>query len=314
MSTHVIFGTGTLGAPLARELTARGHHVVAVNRSGSRAGLPDSAELRTGDLRDGSFARSLLTEVHADVAYQLTMPPYHRWATDFPPLASAVLTAAADTSTRLVVGDNLYCYGTPGTPLSESTPEHPSTVKGKVRKQIADAALSAHRDGRAQVALTRPSDFFGADYGLTRSLLVGPALKGRRLQVLGRVDQPHAFSYVPDVARAMADIGTADDSWGRPWVLPAMLPATQEQLAQAIWTAAGQEGRARISAMRGLPMRLLGLFAPSLRASVEMLPAWETPYLVDSSAFTQRFGWSATAMEDAVAETVRRTSRVSTSM
>lgn len=307
MTTHLVLGTGSVGAPLIRELTSRGHRVIAVNRSGSRAGLPGETELRVGDLADPGFARDALAD--ADVAYQVTMPPYHRWADDFPSLASGVLDAAARTQTRLVIGDNLYCYGPPAGALSERSPETATTVKGRVRKAIADEALAAHRAGRVEVALARPSNFFGADYGLTRRLLLAPALAGRRLSVLGRLDRPHAFAYLPDAARAMADIGGADDASGRAWVLPAMAPTTQRELCDAIWHAAGRQGPAKVSALRGAAMRLVGAFDPAVRASVEMAYEFDEPFVVDASEFESRFGWTATPVAEAVSAALQEATR-----
>ncbi|WP_084124913.1 NAD-dependent epimerase/dehydratase family protein [Demequina sp. NBRC 110054] len=302
MTTHVVLGTGTIGAPLIRELTARGQRVLAVNRSGSRAGIPAGTELLVGDLSDPDFARRALRD--ADVAYQLTMPPYHRWQQAFPTLATSVLEAASATATRLVLGDNLYSYGPPDGPLSNANPERPTTVKGRVRQSIAHEALEAHRAGRVVVALTRPSNFFGADYALTRDLLVGPALRGARMSVLGRLDQPHAFGYPPDIARAMADIGDSDDAWGRSWVVPALEPLTQGDLCARIWRRAGQHGRPKVAALRGLPLRMVGLFSAQLRASAEMVYEFDRPFLVDAHEFEARFGWSATPVDEAIDATV----------
>ena len=302
MSTHVILGTGTVGIPLAHILLERGHRVIAVNRSGKRHGLPDEVELRSGDLTDPAFAASALEG--ADVAYQITQPAYHRWEEDFPPLQDAILAAAERTGTAVVLADNLYCYGTPGDTISEKTPELPSTVKGRVRAEMSEKALALHAAGRVRVVLTRPSNYVGADYELSRNMLVKPARAGKNMQVLGRIDQPHSFSYVPDVARAMADIGSADDAWGRAWVLPVLEPLTQRELCQAIWTAAGQPGDVKVSAIRGPLMRVLGIFIAPLRASIEMMDEWEKPFTVDASQFEKRFGWKATTTADAVAATV----------
>ncbi|WNM24309.1 NAD-dependent epimerase/dehydratase family protein [Demequina capsici] len=303
MATHVVLGTGSIGAPLARELASRGHRVVSINRSGSRAGLPPEAEQRVGDVRDPEFLTAALKD--ADVAYQLTQPPYHRWREEFPPLQEAILDAAARTGTRLVLADNLYCFGRPDGPISDRSPEVPASTKGSLRKEMAAEALAAHRSGQVQVALTRPSHYLGSDYALTRELLVEPAFEGRRLAVIGRTDRLHAFAYVPDVARAMADIGTSDDAWGRAWVLPALTPMTQAELCTRVWRTAGRTGQPKVLSLRGLPMRVASLFSSRVRESLEMLYEFEAPYLVDAHEFEQRFGWTATPLADAIRETVR---------
>ncbi|WP_062200211.1 NAD-dependent epimerase/dehydratase family protein [Demequina salsinemoris] len=305
MSTHVVLGTGSVGAPLARELVSRGHRVVCVNRSGSRSGLPAGADLRAGDVMDPQFLESVLVE--AEVVYQLTQPPYHRWLQEFPSLQETVLEVATRTGTRVVLGDNLYGYGQPAGPISDASPQAPTTRKGRLRKELAAEALAAHRSGELRVALTRPSNYLGADYALTRELLTGPALEGKRMAVFGRLDQPHAFAYVPDVARAMAEIGGSDDAWGRAWVLPALAPITQGELCERIWSLAGQTGKRKVAALRGLPMRMVGAFSPRVRESIEMLYEFDEPFLIDSSEFEARFGWGATPLDEALEATVRGT-------
>jgi nucleoside-diphosphate-sugar epimerase len=298
MSTHVILGTGSIGAPLAHTLCDRGHQVISVNRSGSRAGLPDSVDLRTGDLANPAFAAAAIAG--ADVVHQLTQPPYHRWAREFPDLQRVILNASAGAGARVVLADNLYCYGRPSRPITAASPEEPDSLKGRVRKNMADAALAEHRAGRVQVALTRPSDYFGPGYALTRRFLTGPARAGKAMTVFGRTDRKHSFSCTVDVARAMADIGEDPDAFGRAWVLPVMAPLTQAELCQAVWEAAGQSGVARIAALRGVPMRLVGLFNKAVKETVEIIYEWDEEFLVDASEFESRFGWKATPVAEAV--------------
>ena len=47
-----------------------------------------------------------------------------------------------------------------------------------------------------------------------------------------------------------------------------------------------------------------GLFDASARGLVEMLPQWEQPYLVDDSAFCERFRVHATTLEAGVAQMI----------
>ena len=51
-------------------------------------------------------------------------------------------------------------------------------------------------------------------------------------------------------------------------------------------------------------LRLAGLFDASTGGLVEMLPQWEQPYLVDDSAYRERFGAKATTLEQGVAAMV----------
>jgi hypothetical protein len=59
---------------------------------------------------------------------------------------------------------------------------------------MAETALEAHRSGKLQVAISRPSHYFGPGYDITANFIFLPALKGKNLQLLGKADLPHSFS------------------------------------------------------------------------------------------------------------------------
>src|SRR3712207_9184932 len=63
---------------------------------------------------DASDADALTAATRGAVAlYNAVNPAYHRWATDWPPVAAALLTAAERTGAVLVTMGNLYGYGRP---------------------------------------------------------------------------------------------------------------------------------------------------------------------------------------------------------
>ncbi len=101
----------------------------------------------------------------------------------------------------------------------------------------------------------------------------------------------------------MADIALADDAYGRAWILPSLSPMTQRELCDALWSAVGNEGPAKIQALRGLGARMIGLFNAPLRASVEMMYEFEKPFIAHATHFETRFGWSATPAADALRAT-----------
>ncbi|MBX3099450.1 MAG: NAD-dependent epimerase/dehydratase family protein [Salinibacterium sp.] len=301
--THVVLGTGSVGAALAAALVAAGKDVRSINRSGLRGSLPDAVELLVGDVGDPGFVAEATRG--AAVAYQVTQPAYTRWAQEFPDLQTAVIDACAANGSRLVLADNLYAYGDPdGNVITEDSPQNPHTKKGKVRKAMADAALAAHAEGRLEVAVSRPSNYFGPGYDLTQNMVFARAIAGAPMQWLGPKDQPHTYSYVPDVARAMADLGTSEDAWGQVWIPPVGEPITVADFSQAIWEAAGQSGRAKVQAITGIGLKALSLVMPMLKESLEMMYEFDKPWIVSSSKFEARFGWSATPLPQAIAESV----------
>lgn len=299
--TITILGTGTLGAALAREFTSRGVETRAVSRGEPSGELPPGVGHTRADASNEAALAAALAGSH--IVVHTAQPAYHRWEKEFPALQRAIVNAAVAVGAKLVIADNLYVYGEGDNGvITDGTAERPCSVKGRVRKAMADEALAAHADGRLEVVLTRPSNYVGAGYALTQELLLNPARSAKSMKVLGAVDQPHSFSYLPDVARAMADIALTNDAYGRAWILPSLSPLTQRELCNALWTAVGNERPAKIQALRGMGARAIGLFNAPLRASVEMMYEFEKPFIAHATDFETRFGWSATPAADALRE------------
>jgi nucleoside-diphosphate-sugar epimerase len=198
---QVIFGTGAIGLATLDALRRRGETVRLVNRSGT-APVPDDIEVLGGDASDPAFATAAAQG--AQVVYQTLNPPYHQWVELFPALQASVLAAAQGAGARLVSMENVYMYGRPnGQPLTEIRPYAAHTKKGKLRARMARELLAAHQAGRVQVAIGRASDYFGPRGGAQSILgdrVIPAALAGKTATVLGDADQPHTYTYIPDIS------------------------------------------------------------------------------------------------------------------
>ncbi|MGB8214313.1 MAG: NAD-dependent epimerase/dehydratase family protein [Anaerolineales bacterium] len=301
---NVIFGTGPLAQSVMRALLKRGKLIKMVNRSGKRpAEVPAQVEIAGGDAYSADFTRSVTKD--AAVVYQCAMPAYQEWVTKFPPLQAAILEGAAANNAKLIVGENLYMYGdTGGQLIREGLPFAAQTRKGKVRGEMANALLEAHRAGKLRVAMGRGADFYGP--GVLSSSLgertIVPLLQGKPAEVTGSLDQPHTYTYVSDFGEALAILGEREEALGRAWHVPNPPTLTQRELVTLFFKEAGLEPK--FTVMGRFMMMMGGLFIPAARESVEMLYEFEKPFQVDASEFIQAFGDIATPHERAVKETV----------
>jgi len=303
---HVIVGAGALGRAVARELVSRGIRVRLLSRSGR--GHVDRAESIAVDVADASALDAAFAG--AAVIYQCAQPEYVKWQVEFPLLQTRILDAAVRAGADLVIGDNLYAYGDPdGAVISESSPEKALGKRSRLRKQMAESALEAHRAGRLRVAISRPSDYYGPGHDQSSKGIFVNALRGKSMQFFGRIDLPHSYSYIPDAGRAMAILGTSDLGWGRVWIPPAQPAITPAEFGAKVWTAAGQQGKPKLSAITRTLAAPLALFVPIVKALIETLPHFEHPYVVDSSAFEQTFGVTATPLDETIADTIEWYSR-----
>lgn len=303
MNRHVVFGTGQIGRPLVEQLVARGHDVLAVNRSG--AGNLPGARVVAGDAADAAFTRR--TCEGAEVVYFcLNATSYARWSEEFPPLQRGVLAGAAASEARLVVLENLYSYGPPqGQPLVETMAAHPTSAKAATRTAMTEELLAAHRSGEVEVAIGRASDYFGP--GATGSALgaqvFAAAVKGRTAQVMGDPDTPHSYSFTPDVASGLIALGASPVAAGQVWHLPVAETRTTREVIEQLYASAGHEPR--ILAAGKLTLLALGIFKPELRELRHTLYQFTDPWVVDDSRFREAFGELATPLDEALDSTLR---------
>ena len=299
---HTILGAGSVAKAAVTALLARGLPVRVVHRSGTfakQAGL----DVVAADIADVAQ----LTQAFAGsaVVYMCAMPAYHRWSQEFEAMMTNVLQACAVNSSAMVFADNLYMYQeSPSAPLRETTPQQPATRKGAVRARVAEMVLQAHRDGKVKTAIARASDFFGpsVDNAMLGNRFFPQLIAGKTVQWFGNPDMPHTFTFVPDFGNALVELGVDGMGWGEAWHVPSSVTCTAREAANA--TAALTQQPVKLKGGGRLLLRVVGLFIPAAKEMIEMLPHFETPYVVDDSKWHSRMHTRATSWDMALAETV----------
>ncbi len=302
---HVIFGTGAVGRALMEALLRRGEKVRLVNTSGV-ASVPAEVEVVGGDAADPAFTTGVAQG--ARVVYQTLNPPYSQWTDKFPALQAGVLAAAEKAGARLVSMENVYMYGpAAGRALTEDLPNDAHTKKGQLRGQMADELLTAHRAGRVEVTIGRASDYFGPRGGAQSNIgdrVFRPALAGKSASVLGDPDQPHTYTYIPDIGEGLAVLGEHPDATGEIWHLPNDPDTrTTRQLVEIVYRDAGRP-ETKLKTVPAFLLRTMGLFNPTMRELLEMQYLYAEPFVVDSTKITARLGLRATPVEQALADTL----------
>ena len=302
MSHHVVVGAGPVGHGTALELAGRGTAVTVVTRSGSGPEHP----LVTRLALDATDADALTGAAKGAAAiYNCANPPYHRWPEDWPPLHAAMMAAAERTGAVLVMTDNLYAFGPGATmPMQEGDPMRATGRKGAMRARMATELLDAHSAGRLRATLARASDFYGP--GVLGSAMgdrvVPKVLAGKKVSVLGGLDVPHSFSYMPDVVRTLTTIATDERAWGRAWHVPNAPAVSQRQFVTALAAAAGTT--AKVGAVPKGMIGALGLFVPMMRELKETWYQFAEPFVSPGSAAAAVFGLTPTPLVDGAAATV----------
>ncbi|HTJ42016.1 MAG TPA: NAD-dependent epimerase/dehydratase family protein [Kofleriaceae bacterium] len=304
---HVIAGAGQIGPLVAERLIARGLRVRMIKR-GAFGDAPVGVETLSANVSDPREAAEALRG--ASVVYHCANPRYNKWPEELVPLAKGITAGAAANGARLVALDNLYMYELAGDGrLAPDTKVAPVSKKGALRAEAAAAMLDADARGEAPVAIVRAADFFGPS--CTRSIFGDrfwqKLFAGKAVETMGDVDQPHTYSYGPDVADALVTIGLADpttdrDVYGRVWHAPALPAESTRTWINRFAQAAGVEPR--FMRLSPLLLRLAGIFIREAGELPEMMYQWRAPFVLDDTAYRARFGAKPTPLEVAVPATL----------
>ncbi|ULT73182.1 SDR family oxidoreductase [Pseudomonas sp. BC42] len=211
---------------------------------------------------------------------------------------------AAGVRKILLIG-TVYPYGpAQSNPVTEDHPRRPNSYKGRMRLAQEQVLWQAHAEGKIQATVLRLPDFYGP--GVDKSLLHGAfqaAVRGGTANLVGPLDRPHEFVFVPDVGPVVCRLIEQPDAFGKTWHLGGAGVTSQRQLLELIRQHGAVPFKQRVIGKTLL--RLLGLFAPLLREMVEMHYLLSSPLILDDSALQRLLGPIAkTRYADGVRQTL----------
>jgi nucleoside-diphosphate-sugar epimerase len=301
MSSYLIVGAGTIGTLVAEQLASQGHRAVVASRGGRGAESPGVEHVAV-DASDSSAIASLATGVSA--IFNCANPAYHRWPTDWPPIAASLLAGAESSGATLVTLNNLYAYGEVTAPMTTDTPLSAGYEKARVRKRMWTEALAAHEAGRVRATEVRASDFIGPRaQGMFGLRVVPRILAGKSCQVLGSLDQPHSWTFVDDVARTLITCAQNSEAWGRAWHVSTNPARTQREVIDDLADVAGV-AHVKASVIPLPVLRLMGVFNPLIRELPKTLYQFTSPFVIDDAMTRTELGIQPTPWRTVLQSTV----------
>jgi nucleoside-diphosphate-sugar epimerase len=277
----VVTGAGPVGWTLAEQLAGRGHRVRVLTRSGSG---PEHhlIEKRAVDVADRTLVAESLAGASA-VFHSIHGSAYSvkAWEGELPRAEAAVLAAAGEAGAVVVFPESLYSYNEPDRVMTEDSPRGARGGKRGVRTALLQAREASATNTVSVVA----GDFFGPRVRTSHAgeRMVPRILARQPLQVVGSADQPHSFTFVPDLAAAMIKAAQTPALWNRVLHAPTNPALTQRQLAVALAEAAGVP-RPKVGVLPGWLLRAVGVFSADVREIAEMLYQFQRPFVMDSAA------------------------------
>ena len=266
---HVVTGAGPVGSTVAQQLADAGRQVRLLTRSGSGPVHPLVDRRRVDVSRPDALTEAFGGAVAVHHCIHGSAYDARVWRAELPRAERAVLEAAGRVGAVVVFPESLYSYGPVDRPITEDLPRAATTGKLGVR-----ADLLAQREASATPTVSvAASDFYGP---LVRNAhagdrMVPTVLAGKTMRVLGSLDQPHSFTYVPDLAAAM---------------ITAAVPAP------------------RMSAIPPWVLRAAGAVSREMRELAETSYMFTDPFVLDSTASEARLGLSPTPPAAGLAATV----------
>ena len=298
---HVVTGAGPVGSTIALQLAESDQQVRLLTRSGSGPEHPlierRQVDVSRADQLVAAFADAAVVHhcIHGS-AYDV-----RTWRAELPAAEKVVLDAAGRVGAVVVFPESLYSYGPVDGPMTEDLPRAASTGKLGVRTDLL-AQRAASTTPTISVAA---SDFYGPRVRTSHAgeRLVPTVLAGKTMRVVGSLDQPHSFTYVPDLAAAMIKAASMPELRNSFLHAPTAPPVTQRQLIEQVALAAGVPVP-RMSALPSGALRTLGLVVRSMKELAETAYMFDRPFVLDSSASERRLDLAPTPFETGIKETV----------
>lgn len=297
---YVVTGAGPVGWTIAERLAEKGKNVRVATRSGSGPAHPLVERVKM-DVQDAEALRTLVQS--ASAVFHCIHASYNArdWEAQLPRAEQKVMTAAKEAGAVVAFPESLYSYSEPDSVMREDSPREASGGKRGVRSRLLAARAASATDTVSVVA----GDFFGPRVRMAHAgeRIVPGILEGKRLSVVGSTAQPHAFTYVPDLADAMIHAAGTAELWNTVWHAPTLPAMTQRELAASFAKAAGVPLKG-ISAIPGWIMRVSGLFSSDVKEIAELAYQFERPFVMDSTASEAALGLRPTPLPEAAAATV----------
>ena len=300
----ILGANGTIGAPLAKELSAFTDRIRLVSRNPKRVNATD--ELFPADLSDSTEVEKAITG--SAIVYLMVGFDYNLqvWQDRWPKLMRSTIDACIKHKAKLVFFDNVYMYDIAAIPhMTEDSPIHAPSKKGAVRQEIASLLLAEVKAGKLKGLIARSADFYGPnnDKSMLIEMIYKNLKKGKKANWAMNADKKHSFTFTPDAAKATALLGNTEDAYNQVWHLPTN-PNTLTGREMAALFAKEMRKSEGVSVLPNWLFKILGIFIPIMREFPEMMYQYDRDYFFDSMKFEKRFGFQATSYAEGVKATV----------
>jgi nucleoside-diphosphate-sugar epimerase len=294
----VLGGNGRFGHAATLAFAAAGWRVLAQMRRAPSATQPAGVQVLQTPMHDTQALADQAAGAQA-VVYGVN-PLYTRWDQEALPLARQGMAVAERLKARFMLPGNVYNFGElmPAL-LRTDTPPRPSTRKGHQRVELEGEIRARCQAGRMRGAVIRAGDFYGSGNGNWFDQAIVKDIAKGKLVYPGPLDVPHAWAYLPDLARAFVAVaGRAEAPSFEAWHFGGHT-LTGAELLRGLQAAAAGLGLQPADGWRqaGMPwglVRAVGTVYPLWRELARMSYLWRVPHALDGRELALLAGPQAT--------------------
>ncbi len=212
----------------------------------------------------------------ADVIVNAWNPPYPKWASAVPGQTKDVIAAAKSADATVIIPGNVYVFGADAPErFAADTPHLAQNSLGRIRIEME----RAYRDSGVKTIIVRAGDFLDTEAsGNWFDKIIVANIANGKFVYPGAFDKPHAWAFLPDLARAVVQLAEMRDELDQ-----------FEDLPFPGFTLTGKELGEQISSIRNvnikpmswLPLKILSPFWPMARYLLQMRYLWYMPHHLD---------------------------------
>ncbi|PIE14310.1 MAG: epimerase [Rhodobacterales bacterium] len=211
-------------------------------------------------------------------------PPYPDWQRQIPAYTARLIEVARASKATVIFPGNVYNFG-PHAPdiITADTPQLAQNRLGRVRIEME----AAYRDSGVRTIILRAGDFLEDQHsGNWFDRVLISKLSAGRFIYPGAPDIPHAWAWLPDLARTAVALANrrADLPDFAEIPFPGYSP-TGQQLCDAVSACLGRP--LVLKRMNWLPVQLARPFWPMAGYLLELRYLWNKPHRLDGAAFAR---------------------------
>ena len=258
MKSLVTGGAGFIGSHVARHCLNLGHDVVVLDdlSGGFRDHVPEGARLVEGSILDLALLERLFREHRFDYVYHLAAYAAeglshfirrYNYTNNVVGSVNLINESVKHEVKCFVFTSSIAVYGHATPPFTEDTTPIPADPYG-IAKYAVELDLKAAREMFGlDYVIFRPHNVYGEHQNLgdpyrnVIGIFMNQIMQGQPMTVFGDGTQTRAFSYIDDVAPAIARSVTLPAAMGQTFNIGAETPYSVNDLARMVAQVLGAE-------------------------------------------------------------------------